>query len=154
MIYLQPPIEYAKGTVVPVSRSEAEIRRVLARYLKKTDGIAIATKGERVLWQFEVEGVPVRLDFALAPKSDGAFWHNRRSRDTMYEAYRRQCWRVMLLIVKGRLEEMAATGLSAAHAFLPYVALPGGGTVGDLAPDVLGRALERGEMPRLLPEGT
>jgi hypothetical protein len=62
----------------------------------------------------------------------------------------RRRWRVLLLRVKARLEEIAE-GVSFEEAFMPFVVLPDGRTVREYVLPEVKRAYEMGVMPKMLP---
>jgi len=68
-----------------------------------------------------------------------------------YEQARRQRWRILLLSVKAKLEEIEAGLISFDDQFLAYMALPDGSTVGDFMrlPENIKR-LAQTKMPKLL----
>ncbi len=71
--------------------------------------------------------------------------------DFKYEQARRQRWRILLLSIKAKLEEIEAGLISFDDQFLAYMALPDGSTVGDFMrlPENAKR-LTQTKMPKLL----
>lgn len=128
---------YAEKTKVPVERSIGEIQKALTRY--GADGFTYGVDGQRAAIGFRVEGRLVRIMMEM-PDNDQEI---------------RQRWRAMLLAVKSKLECIEAGIETFEEAFLAHIVVPGknGATFGQLMIPELTRAIETGEMPKLLPEG-
>ena len=133
---------YAKNTSVPISRSKAQIEETLLRYGISEFGMGVSPRGDGII--FKKEGRIYKINVPN-PNSDDY------STDVKYEQARRQRWRILLLSIKAKLEEIEAGLISFDDQFLAYMALPNGTTVGDFMrlPENAKR-LEQTKMPKLL----
>jgi len=82
--------------------------------------------------------------------------HSRGPRDPevaeqFYEQGCRASWRALLLIVKAKLEAVAARISTIEREFLADVVLPDRSTVGEWVRPQLAQVYERADMPALLP---
>jgi len=141
---------YAHNTAVPVERTQQEIRRVVMAHGAHGFVLAEGFDSDRGLpsgmVQFNIGGRIVRMVRRYPPKGFGT----ERQRDQEW----RRSWRALLLIVKAKLELVAAGDSTVDREFLADVMLPDGSTVADHALGALRDAYASGEMPRLLPGGT
>jgi hypothetical protein len=148
---------YAAGTTVGSDQSRAEIERTLARY--GATSFAYGWDTDRAMVGFAVGGrqvrfmlpLPDRAAFARTPKT-----RQLRSTQAQADAYEqavRQRWRALALVVKAKLEAVAAGIVTFDEEFLAHLVLPGGQTVGEAVAPQLQLALESGSVPALLPGG-
>ena len=148
---------YAENTTVPADRSRAEIERTLQRY--GADGFMYGWEATRAVIQFSAHDryirfvieMPDREDFALTPARG-----NRRSEDAIQSAFEqasRQRWRALALVIKAKLEAVAANITTFESEFLAHILLPDGTTVGDWVQPQVAAAYETGNMPKMLPMG-
>jgi len=133
---------YAKQTKVPISRSKAQIEDTFVRYGIEEFGFGSSPRGDGVL--FKNNGRVYKLN---VPNPD----KDNFSTDQKYEQARRQRWRILLLSIKAKLEEIEAGLVSFEDQFLAYMALPNGSTVGEFMqlPENAERLAET-KMPKLL----
>lgn len=133
---------YAKNTSVPISRSKAQIEETLLRYGITELGMGVSPRGDGII--FKKEGRLYKINVPNPNQDD-------YSTDLQYEQARRQRWRILLLSVKAKLEEIEAGLISFDDQFLAYMALPDGSTVGDFMrlPENIKR-LAQTKMPKLL----
>ena len=133
---------YAKNTSVPISRSKAQIVETLLRYGITELGMGVSPRGDGII--FKKEGRLYKINVPNPNQDD-------YSTDLQYEQARRQRWRILLLSVKAKLEEIEAGLISFDDQFLAYMALPDGSTVGDFMrlPENIKR-LAQTKMPKLL----
>lgn len=133
---------YAENTRVPVTRSKAQIEETLTRYGIEEFGFGVSPRGSGIL--FKKDGRCYKLN---VPNPD----RNKFNYNTQYEQAIRQRWRILLLSLKAKLEEVEAGLTSFEDQFLAYMALPDGSTVGDFMklPENLERLAET-KMPKLL----
>lgn len=136
--------KYAADTRVPVSKSRDELYRTLARYGATETFLHETANGLRV--GFILGGLRIAFPFALP---------NRESYDTQagYDRELRRRWRVLILVLKGRFESIENEAETASAAFLPYLMLPDGSTVGDEAIPRVREAYRSGRMPDTLLPG-
>lgn len=126
---------YAKHTTVPVSRSRAGIEKCLERYgassfvfgwdrVRKVSAIA-----------FEVDGLMFRIEIPISAEHT--------------EQEERQRWRILLLVLKAKLEAVECGISTIQEEFLAYVMTPGG-TLGQRLLPQLDEIAKNGKMPPLL----
>ncbi len=150
---------YAAETTVPADRSRAEIERTLTRYGATAfaygwDGTGGAHVG------FIADNRQVRLVVRLPDRAASEFTHSPAGRArtdraavAAWEQACRQAWRALSLVVKAKLEAVAA-GISTFEAeFLAYIVLPDGSTMGEWAAPQVAAAYDTGRMPALLAIG-
>lgn len=125
---------YAKGTEVSVAKSQEEITKVFMRYRVETYGF-LARPG-RAAVQFEIAGVPVDLVIPLPPRPvEEKIYNPDTGRYILalprWEQEVKEAWRALVLLLKANLEAIDRGLLSAEQAFMAYVLLPNGQTLGD-----------------------
>jgi len=155
---------YAERTEVPSSRSRDEIERTLTRYGATAFAYgwdsAMTPPSATVMFQIKTRTGLRRVLFRL-PMPD------RRSREFTYTATgrirapgvaeeeydraTRQRWRALALVIKAKLEAVAAGITTVEDEFLAHIALPNGSTVGEWVGPQLEMAYSAGQMPALLP---
>lgn len=150
---------FASGTQVPVERSRAEIERTLQRY--GAQQFVYGWDQEAAVIGFVVvvesgERRQVRFKLPLPDRLDREFTHHSRGRRTPTEAERRweqasrQRWRALALVVKAKLEAVAAGIATFEDEFLAYTMLPTGATVGEWLSPQLDEVYRDGIMPTSL----
>lgn len=113
---------YAERTEVPISRSKAEIERLIERY----GGYRYQSgwDGERAIVAFEAEARRVRFVLPL-PRRDG--FTSQRA----FEQEQRRVWRSLCLVIKAKLESWQSGIEGFEEAFMPQLVLPDNSTVGE-----------------------
>lgn len=148
--------KYAERTEVPSDRSRAEIESCLRRYGAVAFGYS--WDADAAVIAFQISMRRIRFTLPLPDPTSREFTHTaargyRRepaAQAAEYERAVRQRWRALALVIKAKLEAVAA-GISTIEAeFLAAVVLPDGNTVGDWVQPQLTAAVERGEMPAAL----
>ena len=144
---------YARGTTVSIARSKEEIERVLARY--GADSFGYATEGNRALVTFSMESRRIRMFLVLPEFEDFELTPTRlkRTAPAQRRAYEQGCrerWRSLALIVKAKLEAVAAGITTLETEFLSHIVLPDGSTVGQFMLPQVDQAYRSGEMPPML----
>jgi hypothetical protein len=127
---------YAEQTSVPSDRSRAEIERTLERY--GATAFQYGWTAGRAVIGFSMNDRHIRfvlplpdrdsLDFTLTPTG------RERSAAAAQEAFEqavRQRWRALALMVKAKLEAVAADIVTFEEEFLPHTVLPSGRTVAE-----------------------
>lgn len=143
--------QYAADTTVSVEKSRLEIEATLRRY--GADAFYYAAETGRASLAFRMAGRMVRFSIALPDPKDRAFTHHSRGLRTpdaaakAWEQACRQRWRALALVIKAKLEAVAAGITTAEDEFLAHTLLPDGSTVGDWARPQLALAYEGGAMP-------
>jgi hypothetical protein len=152
---------YARGTEVPVSKSQQDIKHALQA--AGADDIVLGESMAQGLAfiQFRHKGLPCQIRVKLPSAQERRFRFTEakgllRSADQAAAAWRNECkrkWRVALLLIKAQLEAIAEGITTPEEALLPWLLLSNGHTVGET---VAGRAEQFLASPRagaLLLEG-
>lgn len=135
---------YAERTIVPVSKSKAEIEDLVMRYgatrfqsgWDEASGIAVIS--------FECEGWRVRFTLSLPARGEYATVKQ-------YDQETRRLWRALALVIKAKLESIASQIESFEEAFLAQIVLPGGETVANWIAPRLQASYQSNTLPPLLP---
>lgn len=138
------PNRYAEGTAVPVSRSRDEVYRILERYGAKEH--LVGGDESRITVGFRLKGRLIQVDRPLPsvrsfPSKAG------------YDREVRRQWRVLILVIKGRMELIDDGAESVEQAFAAYLMLPDGSTAGARIGAYVDRAYETGQMPESILPG-
>lgn len=149
---------YAAETSVSVEKSRAEIERILARY--GADAFAYYAEAQRAMIAFRMDTRQIKFVLILPDKARKEFTHHARGMRTteaalgQWEQACRQRWRALALVIKAKLEAVAAGITTIEDEFLAHTVLPNGSTVGEWAKPQLEEAYRLGAMPTsLLIEG-
>jgi len=151
------PGRYAERTDVASDRSRAEIERTLRRY--GATAFAYGWDALCATVMFELANRRIRFRLPMPDRNDRVFTHtpgrgNRRSEEAIdreWEQAQRQRWRALALVIKAKLEAVAAEITTVEQEFLAHIVLPDNSTVGDWAKPQLALAYERNTMPALMP---
>lgn len=151
---------YADRTDVPSDRSRSEIERTLARY--GATQFMYGWETGRAVIGFAMAERRVRFDLPMPDQDDRQFTHTEgrglersaAAREQAYEQAVKQRWRALALVVKAKLEAVAAEITTFEEEFLAHIVLPDGSTVGHWAAPQLHEAYRTGSMPPLLPAST
>lgn len=141
---------YAAKTSVSSESSRAEIEKTLARY--GAQGFAYGWTPQESHVAFVMNDRRIQLKLPLPDRNSRQFTHHSRGTRTYeaaqreYEQAVRQSWRALLLVIKAKLEAVAAGIATFEDEFLAYIAIPGG-TVGDLMRPQIAEAYESGQVP-------
>lgn len=152
---------YAEHTDVPSDRSRNEIERTLTRYGATSFAYGWTTGSATIMFEIGDEWASRRVRFALPLPDRNAreFTHTpargtRRTSAAHADAYEqavRQRWRALALVIKAKLEAVAAGITTIQDEFLAHIVLPDGSTVGEWTAPQVAAAYETGSMPALLP---
>lgn len=149
---------YAAGTSVPVDRTQAEIGRTLERYGVEEYAFGRARRHAEV--RFVGHGRQIRFVIPLPDPTGREFTKTPTQRDRTpaaareaYEQAVKQRWRALNLLIKAKLEAVAANVQTFEDEFLAYTLLPNGMTVAESVREPLAQALASGAVPELLPAG-
>lgn len=126
---------YAENTSVDSSSSRAEIERTLTRY--GATSFMYGWEDGRAAIGFVVDGRQVRFVLPMPDRTAREFTHtpergNRRTDSAAaaeYEKAVRQRWRALALVVKAKLEAVAAGIVTFEEEFLAHMVLPNGNSV-------------------------
>lgn len=151
---------YAEGTSVSVEKSRAEIEGTLRRY--GATGFLSGWDEDRAFVAFMKDGRQVKFIMGIPRRTEKRFTEYKRGH-TVYErdpksAYAaweqacRQRWRALALVIKAKLEAVAAGITVFEDEFLAHIVMPDGKTVAEHVRPALQIAYESGTMPKLLPD--
>jgi hypothetical protein len=148
---------YAADTSVSSDASRAEIERVLRRY--GATSFAYGWEAKRAILGFVLSGRQIRFTPPLPDPAERRFTHTPgrgqvrtpEAAQREWEQAVRQSWRALALVIKAKLEAVAAGIVSAEDEFLAFTVLPGGRTVGEEIGPGMTRALAGQPVPSLLP---
>jgi hypothetical protein len=152
---------FADDTKVSVARSKAEIEHTLARYGAQDIVSGFSNARGMAFVEFELSGWPCRIVLPLPERNAKEFVFSdtgrKRKEPAQYKAWEQACrsrWRVLLLLLRAKLEAIKLGIIAPEQEFLAHIALPDGSTIGfNLAPK-LQTALETGVLPKLLLAGS
>lgn len=133
---------YAERTTVSSEQSKMEIEKTLARY--GADSFMYGYHGDDAMVAFRMQGRQVKLLLPQPRRED-------YSTETKFFQERRRRWRALLLVLKAKLESVTSGIETFDEAFLPYIMLPNGQTVGEHTLPQIDAAYQDREMPSLLP---
>ncbi len=145
---------YAENTSVSTEKSRIEIERTLHRY--GATSFAYGSDVSKASIGFTISDRMIRFILPLPDRTDREFTHHSRGRRTpeaaanIYEKACRQRWRALSLVIKAKLEAVAAGITTIEDEFLAHTVLPDGSTFGQWAKPEVDRAYELGEMPSSL----
>jgi len=137
-----------------------EIERTLARY--GATQFMYGWEAGRAVIGFAMADRRVRFDLPMPDKDAREFTHtpgrdlprSDAAAEQAYEQAVRQRWRALSLVVKAKLEAVAAEITTFEEEFLAHILLPDGSTFGQWAAPQLEAAYQDGNMPVLLPSST
>lgn len=147
---------YAQDTTVPVTKSKADIERLLMKH-GATSFVSgwDDTQGMAAL-QFQIEGRFVK--FRVYDPDPGEFRLTGTGRERepavierAVEKERKRRWRALLLIIKAKLELVASGDSTIEREFMADMMLPDGSTVSEWIQPQLDQAYNGGKMPLALP---
>jgi len=148
--------KYAEGTTVSVEKSKAEIESTATRY--GATEYAQGWSGDRAVLQFTIQGKRLKVVLNLPQRDDKEFLRDKRgnvrgpqARERAYDDELKRRWRVLLIRLKARLEELD-DGTPVEFALMPFLMLPNGSTLGEILAPEIDRVLQTGTLPPLLPK--
>lgn len=152
--------KYAKDTTVSVDKSQSELRSMLTRY--GATNYVMGSVDRRIAIMFEVHGRRVRLALPtpeLEPddlQKTEQYSHRKVKRSdaelrAILDQKERQVWRILLLVIKGKIELIETGAVTFEDEFLPYTMLPNGSTVGEWVAPQMDHVVQTGQMPSMLP---
>jgi hypothetical protein len=153
---------YAEHTDVSMEKSKAEIEATLRRY--GATAFAHGWNATEAVIGFEIAHRQIRMHLPLPDRKDKRFteiqinqskYHvrqaTREQAEKRWEQACRQSWRALALVIKAKLEAVAAGITTVEQEFLAHIVLPNGSTVGDWARPQLAAVYEQNKMPALMP---
>lgn len=145
---------YASNTSVSVENTRAEIERTLTRY--GADAFMYATEGRSATVMFRMGGKQYKFALVLPDPKSKAFTHHSRGARAPEVARReweqacRSKWRALGLVIKAKLEAVAAEISTVEDEFLAHLLLPNRETVGEWIKPRVEEAYALGHMPTSL----
>jgi hypothetical protein len=143
---------YAQETNVAWEKSRQEIEDTLKRY--RCTHFGYMTMPNAVMIGFTLNKVPYRLEVPLPdPKSKPILYkpngqrRTERMIETAVEQETRRRWRVLLLLIKAKLEWVELGMSTVEKEFMADIVLPDGTTMIQWASRQLQPAIEAGRMP-------
>lgn len=148
---------YASGTEVSVEKSRAEIEKLITRY--GATSTAFMNAPGRAMILFEAEQRRIVFELPLPDINDKRFSATpagRRQLDpsrrhAVWEQACRQAWRALALVIKAKLEAVAAGITTFEDEFLAHIVMPDGVSVGKHIKPVIQAWYTGGHMKPLLP---
>lgn len=148
---------YAKNTSVSVEKSKSEIEKILKRYGAdqfmygwKEVCAVIGFMAHNRMIRFELP-IPDLKDFEMSPS--GRF-RSDKSANQHHEQAIRQRWRALKLVIQAKLEAVESGITTFEDEFLAHIILGNGQSLGSWIRPQLAESYERGEMPKLLTQGS
>lgn len=150
---------YAAGTSVSVEKTRGEIEALISGYGADQFVTGWSEAEHAAMVQFKAQGRFVKITFKLPVKTEKRFtrqpkrtWLERKpkQRDAAWDAEVRRVWRAVLLVIKSKLESVRSGIESFEQAFLPWILLPDGSTVGRAVTPLIETAYTDGKMPKML----
>jgi hypothetical protein len=148
---------FAEKTEVSSTKSRDEIERTLTRY--GATGFMYGWSDGKAVIAFAAKNRHIKFTLPMPDPKAREFTHtpargNLRSdaeRAAAYEQGVRQRWRALALVIKAKLEAVAAGITVFEDEFMAHIVLPGGETVGEWMRPQIAIAYDKGNMPPLLP---
>ena len=142
--------KYAAKTEVTPDRRRSEIERTLTRYGATAFGYAASRTDAQIM--FELGGRQMRFDVPLPDRAE--YGHMAPTvGDRAHAQAVRQRWAALSLWIKAQCEAIDSEIVTAEQAFLGWVVLPDGQTLGEKLHPQLDDVYGSGDMPALLPGG-
>lgn len=146
---------YAEGTDVHPIRTRSEIEVLVTKH--GAEGFVAGWQGNKARVMFEMRGRRLRFEIDLPPQDDPRF--TRRGYASVpvakakaaFEQYEREQWRLLLMLIKGKLEAIRNNAAIFDDEMLPYTGMPNGQTVAEWLSPQLEDHLRNSTMPPLLP---
>lgn len=138
---------YAEGTKVPVDSSRGEITGILTKHGCQRMAWASAPEGDQL--QFELGLQQYRFTI-IRPTLDevrkryiaeGGRWNLVYDEQAKVDQEWRRRWRAHVLLIKAKLEFVAAGDTTLEREFMPNLIVAGGGTLADWLDSSSGRKL-------------
>lgn len=123
---------YAERTIVPASQSQDSVKKLLRA--AGSDQIAVYEAADKSAVAFRVDGRFYRITVPIALKADAA-------------QEERRAWRLLLLLLKAKLEAVREGATTIEREFLADMLMPDGSTVAEWTAQPLALAYKEGAMP-------
>jgi len=144
---------YAADTSVSSERSRAEIESTLRRY--KADAFGYLSERDSATIMFRMGGRHIKFILPMPDPASKEFTHTpargeRRTAAAAEAAWEQACrqrWRALALVIKAKLEAVAAGITTVEDEFLAHTVLPDGTTVGEWAKPQIALSYQSAQMP-------
>jgi hypothetical protein len=149
-------MSYAEGTTVPVEKSKADLEAVIRRHGGYNVGSASLDAEGIALIYFTIgmaeklRQVRLRLPLPKASAFEASYGKHAKTAQQRWEQACRERWRLLVLVVRAKLELIAAGGAALDAEFLAKIALPDGKVVLEVVADAISVAYATGRMPMLV----
>lgn len=147
---------FAKGTEVSVTKSRAEIERLIERY--GATSTAFMNAPGRAIVCFEASGRRIMFELKLPSIEDKRFQRDGRGstrtpekRHEVWEQACREKWRALALVIKAKLEAVEAGITTFEDEFLAHIVMPDGQTVATHIKPRIAEAYQGNTMLALMP---
>jgi len=148
-------LAYAETTSVPVTKSRAEIERLLQRHKCAKFMAGVDNEAHRATVQFQAHDRIIRFEINLPNPSDPKYKRIKNSylqRTTagvlkIVEQEERSRWRALLLVIKAKLEAVESQIATFEEEFMAHIVLPNDQTVGQWVLPEVARIYDSGRMP-------
>lgn len=139
---------YAATTVVPVARSQGEIRDMLLK--RNATDLTFSERQDSFIVGFRAEGrsIVMRIPLPQRPSEKAT-----QASIKTYEQLCRARWRALVLCLKAKFVSIDSKVTTFEDEFLAHIHLPNGQTVGQEMREHIDYAYTQGKMPQLLTFG-
>lgn len=149
--------QYASKTRVSPGRTRDQLEHVLKQY--GADAFGYAWDGDQAKVNFRLNARTIRLTVQMPDRSAFRLTPTRRVRavsqqTSLLEQAQRQRWRALFLVIKAKLEAIESGISTLEEEFLAWTVLPNNATVWEMTHEPIKRAIESGQMPKLLASKT
>lgn len=149
---------FAAETSVPVSRTRDEIERLLTDHGASHFGYFNSPEGALIAFQIDKRNVKLRISIPTADdpeikKNEKGWLRGKEQVEKLVAQGARQSWRVLLLVLKAKLEAVAAGISTIEQEFLSWIITPNGQTVGEVLAPQLKQAYEGGRVMLSIGDG-
>lgn len=136
---------YAAGTSVSVPKTKQEIEELLRKRGAKTYGVGSDPAVAVIFFELQSRQVQIKMRLPRADVPPEKLKHaNAERRMRWAEQAERERWRGLLLTLKAKFAAIDSEIETFDQAFLPHLAAPGGGTVGEQLLPALEEAYKTG----------
>jgi len=148
-------VAYAENTTVPVSKSRAEIERLLQKHKCAKFLAGVDNTAHRATVQFQAHDRIIRFELELPNPADPKYKRIKNSYlqrtaagiAKVVEQEERSRWRALLLVIKAKLEAVESNIATFEEEFMAHIVLPNDQTVGQWVLPEVARIYETGRMP-------
>ena len=146
---------YAERTTVDPAKTRAEIDTLVTSH--GASGFVSGWQGNLLRVMFDMKGRRIRFSVELPDETDKRFTHVQDRRlsasqaHARFEQYVRERWRLMLFLIKGKLEAIREGAAIFEEEMMPYTVLANGQTISEWLNPQIEDHLRNKTLPPLLP---